>query len=74
MSQPQQKDVDKINQLLAQTRSSLHASFGTAIGLISDTSTSGLTQLGQYMLAQENQITLLKEQNEELKKKIPQKK
>ena len=74
MSQPPQKEVDKINQLLAQFRSSMHSVSGTAIGLISDNSTSGLSQLGQYMLARENLITQLTKENEELKKKTPQKK
>jgi len=33
----QQKDVDEINQLLSQVRSTMHATCGTANGLISDT-------------------------------------
>ena len=69
-----QQDVNEINQLLAQIRSSFHAASGTAIGLMSDTQTSGLSQLGQKMLALQTQVNQLKKENEELKKKTPQKK
>ncbi len=71
MSQPQQKNVDEINQLLSQVRSTMHATCGTANGLISDTLTSVLSQIGQKMLAMQAQINQL---NAELKKKTPQKK
>ena len=74
MSQPQQKDVDEINQLLSQVRSTMHATCGTANGLISDTLTSVLSQIGQRMISLQTQINQLKKENEELKKKIPQKK
>jgi len=74
MSQPQQKDVNEINQFLTQARSTVHATCGTAHGLISDTLTSLLSQLGQKMLALQTQVNQLKKENEELKKKIPQKK
>jgi len=74
MSQPQQKDVDETNQLLSQIRSTMHATCGTANGLISDTLTSVLSQLGQRIIGMQTQITQLKKENEELKKKTPQKK
>ena len=68
MSQEQQKEVNEINQLLAQFRSSIHATSGTAIGLISDNVTSGLSQLGQKMVSQQMQISRLTKENEDLKK------
>jgi len=74
VSQPQKKDVDEINQLLSQVRSTMHATCGTANGLISDTLTSVLSQVGQRMLQLQAQINQLKKENEEFKKKTPQKK
>jgi len=69
----QQKDVDEINQLLSQVRSTMHATCGTANGLISDTLTSVLSQIGQRMIAMQTQINQLKKENEELKKKTQKK-
>jgi len=74
MSQPQQKNVDEVNQMLSQVRSTMHATCGTANGLISDTLTSVLSQIGQRMLQMQTQVNQLKKENEELKKKTPQKK
>jgi len=73
MSQPQQKDVDEVNQLLSQVRSTMHATCGTANGLISDTLTSVLSQIGQRMLALQAQVNQYKKENEELKKKTQKK-
>ena len=71
--QENQKEVNEINQLLAQAKNTVHATCGSASGLISDTVTSLFVQLGQRMVSQQMQITQLKKENEELKKKIPQK-
>jgi len=73
MSQAPQKDVDEINQLLSQVRSTMHATCGTANGLISDTLTSVLSQIGQRMVSLQTQVTQLKKENEELKKKTQKK-
>jgi len=73
MSQPQQKDVDEVNQLLSQVRSTMHATCGTANGLISDTLTSVLSQIGQRMLQLQAQVNQLKKENDELKKKTQKK-
>ena len=69
-----QQDINEVNQLLSQIRSTMHATCGTANGLISDTLTSVLSQLGQKMLALQTQVNQLKKETEELKKKTPQKK
>ena len=69
MSQQQPKEVIEINQMLTQARSSLHATCGTANGLISDTVTGLLSQIGQRMVSQQMQISQLTKQIEELKKK-----
>jgi len=73
MSQSQQKNVDEVNQMLSQVRSTMHATCGTANGLISDTLTSVLSQIGQRMLALQTQVNQLKKENEELKKKTQKK-
>ncbi|KKL62301.1 hypothetical protein LCGC14_2186610 [marine sediment metagenome] len=64
-----QQDINEVNQLLAQIRSSAHAACGTGVGIISDTLTSGLSQLGQKMLALQTQVNQLKKENEEYKNK-----
>ena len=74
MSQEQQKEVNEINQLLAQAKNTLHATCGSASGLISDTVTSLFVQLGQKMLSLQIQNSQLKKENEDLKKKIPKEK
>ena len=71
MSQP--PEVNEINQLLAQAKNTLHATCGSASGLISDTVTSIFMQLGQKMLSLQVQNNQLRKENEELKKKIPKK-
>ena len=71
MSQEQQKEVAEINQILREAKSTVHASCGTASGLISDTVSSLFVQLGQKMLALQIQNNQLKKENEDLKKKIP---
>jgi len=68
-----QQEINEINQLLAQIRNSFHAASGTAIGLMSDTQTSGLSQIGQKILALQTQVNQLKKENEELKKKTQKK-
>ena len=73
MSQQQSKEVTEINQILSQARSSLHATCGTANGLISDTVTGLLGQIGQLLLSKQMRITQLEKEIEELKKKVPQK-
>jgi len=73
MSQAPQKDVDEINQLLSQVRSTMHATCGTANGLISDTLTSVLSQIGQRMISMQGQLNQYKKENEELKKKTQKK-
>ena len=72
MSQP--PEVAEINQLLAQAKNSLHATCGSASGLISDTVTSIFMQLGQRMLSQQMQINRQTKEIEDLKKKVPEKK
>jgi len=72
MSQP--PEANEINQMLAQAKNSLHAICGSANGLISDHVSSMLAQLGQFMLSQKIEITRLKKEIEDLKKKIPSKK
>ena len=73
MSQEQPREVTEINQILAQAKQTVHATCGTANGLISDTITGLLVQLGQMMVSKQMQITRLTKEIEELKKKSPEK-
>ena len=67
----QAPEVAEINQLLAQAKNSLHATCGSASGLISDTVTSIFMQLGQRMVNQQMQINRQTKEIEDLKKKVP---
>jgi len=69
VSQDQSKEVTEINQLLAQAKSSIYATCGTANGLISDTINGILIQLGQRLVVSQTQVNRLIKENEELKKK-----
>ena len=73
MSQQQPKEIVEINQLFAQARSSMHATSGTANGLMIDNATAILSQFHQLMLSKQMRITQLEKENEDLKKKIPEK-
>jgi len=70
VSQDQTKEVTEINRILAQAKSTIYATCGTATGLISDNVTGILVELGRIMVNDKQQISRLIKENEELKKNI----
>jgi len=72
MSQEQSKEVNEINQLLAQAKNVIYASCGSATGMIGDTVSGILVNFGRKMAMDKAEIIQLKKEIEELKK-VPQK-
>ena len=68
-----QNPIDEINGLLKEGKRVIHAASGEAIGGLSDTMTAILTQIGQRWLQSQNDNLRLRKENEELKKKVPEK-
>ena len=73
MSQEPSKEVAEINQLLAQAKNAIYSSCGSATGMIGDTVSGILVNFGRQMARLQAEIIQLKKENEELKKKVPQK-
>jgi len=69
-----QKAADEINQYLSRAKNTVHATCGSANGLISDTMTGLFIQIGQKMISMQIQINQKNKEIEELKKNIPQEK
>jgi len=72
MSQEPSKEVNEINQLLAQAKNAIYASCGSATGMIGDTVSGILVNFGRKMAMDKAEIIQLKKEIEELKK-VPQK-
>jgi len=68
VSQEQSKEITEINRILAQAKSTIYATCGTATGLISDNVTGILIEFGRIMVNDKQQISRLIKENEELKK------